>query len=98
MSAPSEPRASETAARRWAAAFGRFWWDFLVGDTPELLVGAVFVVVAVALAAHNGVARALTVIGLPGLVVVLLGASLMRARARHRRASGAREKPDAVSP
>ena len=26
-------------AVRWLTAFGRFWWDFLIGDTPELFVG-----------------------------------------------------------
>ena len=26
---------------RWLVAFGRFWWDFLIGDTPELFVGVV---------------------------------------------------------
>ena len=25
-----------TMLRRAARAFGHFWWDFLVGDTPEL--------------------------------------------------------------
>jgi hypothetical protein len=25
-----------TAVGRLVRAFGRFWWDFLVGDTPEL--------------------------------------------------------------
>ena len=67
------------------AALGHFLWDFFVGDTPELLVGAVVVVAVVALAAHNGVARALTVIGLPVLVVALLGASLARSRAKRSR-------------
>jgi len=28
----------------WLRAFGRFWWDFLIGDTPELFVGAVAVI------------------------------------------------------
>lgn len=43
--------------RRGLWAFGRFWWDFLVGDTPELLVGALAVVgLAVALAHHGVVA------------------------------------------
>ena len=26
---------------RWLVAVGRFWWDFLIGDTPELFVGVV---------------------------------------------------------
>jgi len=82
---PGAPDTPDNPARRWTSAFGRFWWEFLVGDTPELLVGALVVVVAVGLAAHNGAARALTVIGLPVLVIALLGASLAVARARSRR-------------
>jgi hypothetical protein len=27
-----------TAVGRLVRAFGHFWWDFLVGDTPELAV------------------------------------------------------------
>ena len=27
-----------TAVARALRAFGHFWWDFLVGDTPELAV------------------------------------------------------------
>jgi hypothetical protein len=70
------------------AAFGRFWWEFLVGDTPELLVGAVLAVAIVALLAHDGAARALTVGALPVLVVVLLGTSVRRAARAARRARG----------
>ncbi len=66
--------------RRYALAFGHFWWEFLVGDTPELLVGAVAAVAVVALLAHNGVARAVTVAALPVLVILLLGTSLRRAQ------------------
>ena len=73
------------APRRWLAAFGRFWWEFLLGDTPELFVGVIVAVGAVALlahagAAHRGVVRVLTVGALPVLVIVVLGASLRRAR------------------
>ena len=34
------------SAGRWLSAFGRFWWEFIVGDTPELAVGVALVVVA----------------------------------------------------
>ncbi len=71
--------------RRWVTAFGHFWWEFLVGDTPELLVGAVLSVAVTALLAHHGAARALTVGSLPVLVVVVLGVSLRRARRAARR-------------
>jgi hypothetical protein len=72
--------------RRSVAAFGHFWWEFLVGDTPELLVGAVLSVAVAALLAHHGAARALTVGSLPVLVVVVLETSVRRAR-RARRAA-----------
>ena len=83
MHAPPDGSDSPPASlRRWSSAFGRFCWEFLVGDTPELLVGAVVVVGGVALLAHNGVARTVTVILLPVLVVALLGASLWWSRRR----------------
>jgi len=63
-------------------AFGRFWWDFLVGETPELLVGSVIAVGAVALLAHNQSVRAVTVAALPVLVVLVLGFSAWRAARR----------------
>lgn len=44
---PGEPTAA--AARRnpvtrGVVAFGRFWWDFLIGDTPELFLATVVVI------------------------------------------------------
>ncbi len=50
---------------RWLSAFGHFWWDFLVGDTPELFV-AVVAVIGLAFALHASTAA--------GIVVVLLAA------------------------
>jgi len=73
-----------TASSRWIAAFGHFWWDFLIGDTPELLAGAVLAVGVVALLAHNGVARAVTVGSMPVLVTALLLVSVRRARRAQR--------------
>ena len=71
--------------RSWLVAFGRFWWEFLVGDTPELLVGTVVAVGLLALIVHHGAAHALAVVALPVLVVTMLGASVARARrAAHR--------------
>jgi len=80
-----------TRARHWLGAFGRFWWEFLIGDTPELFVGAAAAVVAVAGLAHHGAARAITVGSLPVLVTVLLVASVSRAR----RTSAAKNGPGA---
>jgi hypothetical protein len=70
--------------RRAAVAFGRFWWDFLVGETPELLVGSVVAVGAAALLVHSGATRAVVVGALPVLVVVILALSAFRGRPRLR--------------
>jgi hypothetical protein len=67
---------------RVVVAFGAFWWDFLVGDTPELFVVAVFIVALVALAALGLHANSLAIALFPLLVVVGLGWSLARARRR----------------
>ncbi len=77
---PAREGAPASLLRRYASAFGRFWWEFLVGDTPELLVGAVVVVIVAAVLAHNGVAHAVVVASMPVLVVLVLGATLRRAR------------------
>lgn len=64
---------------RWLVAFGRFWWDFLVGDTPELFAGGVVAVGAAAALAAAG-ARAWAVAVLPVVVLLALAVSLHRAR------------------
>jgi hypothetical protein len=65
-------------------AFGRFWWEFLVGDTPELLVGALMAVGAAALLVHGIGVKPVVVFALPVLVVAILVLSSLRARARVR--------------
>jgi hypothetical protein len=65
-------------------SFGSFWWDFLVGDTPELFVGALLVLGACALAVHQGAPRFVVVGCLPVLTALLLVLSVIR-RARPRR-------------
>jgi amino acid permease len=58
-------------------AFGHFWWDFLIGDTPELAV-ATLVIVGLAYALHRaGVAAAIL---LPLLTAAFLLASAWRGR------------------
>ena len=76
----SDEAAQPSAPRRYARAFGHFWWEFLVGDTPELLVGAVIAIGIVALLAHQGAARVLTVGALPVIVIVMLAVSVRRAQ------------------
>ncbi len=39
---------------KWARVFGHFWWDFLVGDTPELFVATVVIVGAALLVRNHG--------------------------------------------
>ncbi|HXZ83422.1 MAG TPA: hypothetical protein VED84_06740 [Acidimicrobiales bacterium] len=64
-------------ARRLAVGFGRFWWDFLIGETPELFVGTLLIVGAAFLLRHDR-AAGLTAVML--LVVVFLVASTYRGR------------------
>jgi hypothetical protein len=65
--------------RRGARAFGTFWWDFLVGDTPELTVAVVAVVaLALLLRRHHDVA----VILLPVVTILVLLASAFHGRQR----------------
>ena len=92
---PSQPGASEpgptaqattvTAGHRsllygWSVAFGRFWWDFLVGDTPELLIGVLIALGVVALLVKGAERNAVAVVALPVMVAAMLGVSVYRAR------------------
>jgi hypothetical protein len=70
---------------RVAVAFGRFWWDFLVGDTPELFLGTLAVLGLVALLVRSGSPQAVVVAALPLLVALLLVATLARAARQRRR-------------
>ena len=65
---------------RLLKGFGRFWWDFLVGDTPEITVAVLVILGAVALMADVAHVNAAACIGVPPLVTVTLGLSLLRAR------------------
>ncbi len=37
------------------ATFGRFWYDFIIGDDWRLALGVVFIISVVTVAAHHGV-------------------------------------------
>lgn len=63
----------------WARAFGRFLWDFLIGDTPEIFLSAVIALGLVASIVHAGGANALAVAAGPLLVACALSISLVRA-------------------
>ena len=66
----------------WTRAFGRFWWDFLIGDTPELFIGVVAIIGVLALISLKPGLRTLAAFLAPVLVVGVLTASAYRAARR----------------
>jgi hypothetical protein len=40
---------------KYVVAFGRFWWDFIVGDDWTVAAGVAIALGAVGFLAHNGV-------------------------------------------
>jgi len=64
---------------RGVKAFGKFWWDFLVGDTPELFL-ATGIIVALAFLIDGE--RLVGVILLPLVAAAFLLASTVRGRRR----------------
>lgn len=69
------------SVRRALRAFGAFWLDFLVGDTPELFVATLVVVAAAIALGHHG--------AWPEVVVPLIAVAALLASA----ARGARGRP-----
>jgi membrane protease YdiL (CAAX protease family) len=56
---------------KWVAQFGKFWYDFLIGDDWRLAVGVVITISGVFFAAHHGVnAWWLLPLGVALLVVI----------------------------
>jgi hypothetical protein len=70
-----------TRLGRAAHSFGSFWWDFLIGDSPELFVAVVVIIVAALLLRGH---HAAAVVVLPALAVVSLLASVLRGRRTYR--------------
>ncbi len=64
---------------RGVKAFGKFWWDFLVGDTPELFL-ATGIIVALAFLIDGQ--HLVGVILLPLVAAAFLLASTLRGRRR----------------
>lgn len=64
---------------RLLKGFAMFWWDFLVGDTPELFVGTMVVLGVLALLSVVAHQNVLSVVALPLLVIAMLAASVVRA-------------------
>jgi hypothetical protein len=73
------PPESTVLPVRWLKALGRFWWDFLVGDTPELFVATLLIVAITALLAKT-VSTTAAWLCLPIMVLAALVASVWRGR------------------
>jgi hypothetical protein len=58
------------AIGRALRAFGHFWWDFLIGDTPEVAVAAAVLVGLAFLLAHQRAAISLVLPLSAGLFLV----------------------------
>ncbi len=70
---------------RLLKGFGMFWWDFLVGDTPELFIAALVIIGVIALLSLAGHFNAAAVVVLPLLAVSALTVSVRRAQRAARR-------------
>ncbi len=66
---------------RGIRAFGLFWWDFLVGDTPELLIAVILIVALALLLRHH---HDIAIVLLPAVTVLCLLVSTFRGRQRER--------------
>ena len=82
-----ETEGTPTAGRRslptrMMVGFGRFWWEFLIGETPELFVGAVCVIGVVALICVDHRLRTAAAFVLPLSVTSVLAVSVWRASRR----------------
>ena len=64
---------------KWLAMFGRFWYDFIVGDSVALAIGGLAVLAVGALLVQAG-ARGLAELLLPLIVAATLAASLRSPR------------------
>ena len=67
---------------RLLKGFGRFWYDFLIGDTPELFVATLVIIGLIALISLRAHENALAVAVLPILAVASLAISVARAARR----------------
>jgi hypothetical protein len=70
---------------RLVIGFARFWWDFLIGDTPELFVAALTVIGVIALLSEVAGLNAAAIVSLPLLVIASLSISLYRAQRQVRK-------------
>ena len=64
---------------RYLRGFGAFWYDFLIGDRPELFVGSIVVLAVVWIAINMGLSPEVAGGLLTVLIVVLAGLSIWTA-------------------
>ena len=72
---------------RFVKGFGRFWWDFIVGDDWRIAAGVVVVLAAGALlvantSAPDGLVAAVVAVGIVVVAIGSIAASALRARGR----------------
>ena len=70
---------------RVVKGFAMFWWDFLVGDTPELFLAVLLTIGVVAVLKAQGRFNTAAQVALPALAVAALALSLWRASGCQRR-------------
>jgi hypothetical protein len=63
---------------RLAKGFARFWWDFLIGDTPEIFVAVVVIIAVTAMLSEVGHFNTVAIVALPLLAMYTLARSLRR--------------------
>jgi hypothetical protein len=68
---------------RFLRAFGAFWYDFLVGDRPELFIGSIAVLALIWVMVRAGVDPALAG-GLLAICILVLGWLSLLFATRHR--------------
>ena len=72
---------------RLVKGFGRFWWDFIVGDDWRIAAGVLVVLTAGALLvadtrAPDGVVAAVVAVGIVVVAIGSIAASALRVRGR----------------
>jgi hypothetical protein len=67
---------------RYLRAFAAFWYDFLIGDRPELFVGSIVVLGLVGIAINMGMSPSAAGGLLTVLILLLAGLSIWSASRR----------------
>jgi len=67
------------AVMAWLRRFGRFWYDFLIGDRWELFIGPIVVLAIAALLVAGGVPGALVGLVLVAGIATVAGVSIANA-------------------